>query len=109
MEEFIWSNGIRYEQSVSTNKEKQNISTTSNEPTSNEPTSNEPTSNEPTSNELTNNKIVQRDLANEKIGARDMTEQTSQNPFRGYTDYVTDIITQDNFLRPQNSSFLSTS
>ena len=49
-------------------------------------------------------KDTKRDKANEKIGMRQMTEQTNMNPFRTNNNYISDIEVQENFLRPKNTN-----
>ena len=49
-------------------------------------------------------KDSKRDKANEKIGMRQMTGQTSMNPFRSNNNYISDIEVQENFLRPKNTN-----
>ena len=48
-------------------------------------------------------KDSKRDKANEKIGMRQMTEQTNMNPFRANNNYISDIEVQENILRPKNT------
>jgi len=46
-----------------------------------------------------------RDVCNDRISKRDMLIQTNVNPFLTKLNYVNNIETQENFLRPQDSNF----
>ena len=46
-----------------------------------------------------------RDVCNDRISQRDMLIQTNINPFLTKLNYVKNIETQQNFLRPQDSNF----
>lgn len=46
-----------------------------------------------------------RDVCNNRISQRDMLIQTNVNPFLTKLNYVKNIETQENFLRPQDSNF----
>jgi|TARA_R110001592_G_scaffold154481_8_gene383451 hypothetical protein len=52
-----------------------------------------------------NDSITKRELANDKLNEREMIKQVSDNPFLMNNNYIDVIITQQEFLTPQNSNY----
>ena len=106
MNEFKWSKGEKYEQSLKTDKEKYMALAEANE-----------TSN--TAAEYNKMKCLlfddgtescmrvsnKREDANTKLSERCMIENISQNPFLSRNNYLEDLQVQDEFLKPKNSNF----
>jgi len=49
--------------------------------------------------------ITKRELANDKLNAREMIKQVCDNPFLKNNNYIDVISTQQEFLTPQNSNY----
>ena len=46
-----------------------------------------------------------RENSSKKIAERDLFVQSNQNPFLSSSNYVNDLVNQDNYLKPCNSNF----
>uniref|UniRef100_A0A6C0II39 Uncharacterized protein n=1 Tax=viral metagenome TaxID=1070528 RepID=A0A6C0II39_9ZZZZ len=98
IQQFKWSTGEKYEQSIKTDREKYIIDE---------------------SKEYNNMKKLlfedgtescmrisnKREDANTKLNERCMIESISQNPFLPRNNYINDLQVQDEFLKPRNSNF----
>jgi len=101
-QQFIWSTGEKYEQSLKSDKEKYIITDISD-------------------NKADYNNMKQllfddgtescmrisnkREDANTKLNERCMIESINQNPFLPRNNYINDLQVQDEFLKPRNSNF----
>lgn len=56
--------------------------------------------------ELINQRENKREMNNERLGERGYLVQSNQNPFFSSQSYVSNVVSRDQFLRPQISSFM---
>lgn len=100
MNNFKWSRGEKYEQSVKADKDKYIAADTSSQEYNSMKTLLFDDGTEPCMR-ISN----KREDANTKLNERSMIESISQNPFLPRNNYINDLQIQDEFLKPRNSNF----
>jgi hypothetical protein len=110
MEEEIinlkWSNGENYDRSKKSDKDKYINDTKLNEKKLDE---NECSIEEQVieyhRHKQSGDKQYKREENSDRLKGRELSIQSSMNPFLGSQNYIEDIISQDEFLRPKNSNY----
>ena len=97
--QWKWSNGIPYKKSARIEKEKEEYF----ESQVKEAVFMDSIPNLQESDQFTRIS-KKREEQNDKLSMRDLVAQTSVNPFLKNTNYVEDLSTQDEFLRPKDSN-----